>query len=404
MEVSVPAITLVEPDALPAQCQTVRNRFVQTYGTAPQLIAHAPGRVNLIGDHVDYNGGACLPIAIPYGTNAAISARSDDQLTIASRGRSNVFHGRLSTLRPDQLPGWWGYTAGVIWCLREAGFALGGVDLVLDGRVPPGSGLSSSASVECAVASAVLLSAGYELNEEVRNQIVKACIRAENEVAGAPTGGMDQTVAMFAQPGHALLIDFALDTKHQVNWPVEADGISLLVIDTTVSHSLADGNYAKRRAECDQAAALLEVAKLGELGGWNEELAQSLSATPILAGRARHVVTEISRVKAVSAALENRDWQSVGEAMFGSHISLASDFDVSCPELDLLVEVARGVGALGARMTGGGFGGSSVILIKEAAIPELLGKIGETFELHNFARPRAFRATASRSAYPIWRN
>lgn len=351
----------------------------------------APGRVNLIGEHTDYNEGLCLPIALPHATYVAVARRDDDRVTITSRQRDKTFEARLRDLAPDAIEGWAAYAAGVAWALLEEGIELHGVDLVVDGRVPLGSGLSSSAALECAAALALCSAAGVEPDREL---LVRACMRAESEVAGAPTGGMDQSVSLYAEEGHALLLDFRRGDRRQVRW--DPPGHTLLVVDTRSSHELTDGGYGSRREDCEEAARELGVDSLREATRSDLDGLEGR-----LQARARHIVTEITRVDATVAAIRQGDWDRVGELFDASHASMRDDFEISTPELDLVVETAREHGALGARMTGGGFGGSAIALMPLGAIDRAEQAIAAAFADRGWETPAALTAPASKGAGPV---
>lgn len=354
-------VDLVDPGRPEAIAADLASAFTAEHGRAPDAVHIAPGRVNLIGEHLDYNGGRCLPFALPHATYAAAAAREDDLLTVRSLRVPEPWQGRLDHLGPGRLSGWVAYVGGVVWALREDGIDVPGMDLLLDSRVPLGSGLSSSASLECAVAMAACAAAGVSWDDELKGRAVAACIRAENEVAGAATGGLDQTVAVHAEADHALLLDFADGSRRQVPWAPERAGLSLLVIDTRVHHQLSDGGYGDRRAECEAAAHGLGVPRLAEVT--DLEVATAGLDDEVLRRRTRHVVTENARVADAVAALEAGDLAALGLLFNASHASLRDDFAVSCEELDVTCAVAVETGALGARMTGGGFGGSAIALV-----------------------------------------
>lgn len=372
------------------------DAFTEVTGRAPAAVATAPGRVNVIGEHLDYNGGRCLPLALPHATYAAAAAREDRSLRVTSLqvdGREQV---DLDGLEPGAVAGWVAYVAGVVWALEAEGWSLPGLDLVVDSRVPVGSGLSSSAALECAVALAVVALAGVEDSGEVRRRLVDACVRAETEMAGAPTGGMDQSVALLAQAHHALLLDFTMASAEQVPWQPAADGLALLVVDTRVSHSLTDGRYADRRADCETAARDLGVAALSELSGRPETL-DALEDDRVRR-RARHVLAEMSRVDATVDALRSGDHTALGPLLDASHASLRDDFEVSCVELDVAVETARAHGAVGARMTGGGFGGSAVVLAPSGSVEDVAAAVAAAFATRGWRDPRFLLAPASTGA------
>ncbi|WP_415103565.1 galactokinase [Micropruina sp.] len=345
--------------------RTAQELFRRAFGAEPDGVWASPGRVNLIGEHTDYNGGLCLPIALPHRTYVAASARSDGRVRMTTDiGTEPVWEGTLAELAPRKVSGWVAYCGGPAWALTGAGVAVPGFDLAVASCVPLGAGLSSSAAVECAVGLALAQLAGHRLDagDADRARLAALCVRAENEVAGAPTGGMDQAASLRAQAGHALLLDCRDGSVEQVRFDLDAAGLALLVIDTRASHSLADGQYGARRAACERGAARLGVTTLREVTDLNAALA-ALDDDEVRR-RVRHVVTEIGRVTDFVAASEAGDWATAGRLMDASHDSLRDDYEVSCVELDVVVAAARGAGALGARMTGGGFGGSAIALVR----------------------------------------
>ena len=344
-------------------------------GTA---VASAPGRVNLIGEHLDYNGGRCLPIALPQRTTVTVQPSTEGQLTVTSGGLS------WSGLPAERAEGWAGYVVGVLWAL--------GVDTALDldvtSEVPIGAGLSSSAALECATALAVAELLDLRVSRE---ELAAACIRAETEYVGAPTGGLDQTTSFFAVPGHALLLDFADRSRRQVRWTPEDDGLALLVVDTGVAHGHVEGGYGDRRAECREAARMLGVPHLAS--------ARSADGLPEpIAARARHVISEQARVDTFVEALAAQDWSTVGALMTASHASLRDDFEVSCDELDLAVDTALQNRALGARMTGGGFGGSIIALVPVARLDDVVSSCRGAFVRNGWEAPTWYVVEASAGA------
>ena len=386
------AVAFAEAQDPAAHSAAVRSAFADRYGEPPTAVGRAPGRVNLIGEHTDYNAGLCLPVALPHATLAAVRPRADQVVRVASLQQPDSWEGDARTIAPGSVTGWAAYVAGVIWALREAGHDVPGLDVLADSTVPVGAGLSSSAAIECAVAVAVTGALELPLTPELRQALVDACIRAETEVVGAPTGGMDQTVAMHAQAGTALLIDFDAETTRTV--PLLLDGRTLLVTDTRVSHELTDGGYAARRADCEAAAEALGVtslrhADLAAVGGIKDERVRR---------RARHVVTEIDRVSKTVAALESGEWALVGRLFAASHASMRDDFEISCPELDVAVAGAVEAGATAARMTGGGFGGSTVAVVPTERVPAVVSAIDAAFALEGFRAPTHLRVTPSGGA------
>ncbi|MBO0846817.1 MAG: galactokinase [Nocardioides sp.] len=336
------------------------------------LVASAPGRVNLIGEHTDYNRGLCLPLALPQRTTVTLTPRPDLLLRLTSAQEDEGWEGPV-----DERPrSWAAYVAGVVAVLRDDGLEVPGLDASVDSDVPLGAGLSSSAALECAVATGVAGLLGLDLEDPVvRRRLARACIRAETEYVGAPTGGMDQTVAMLGRPGHALLLDFDDDGVSPVGLPLEDAGLVLLVVDTRVRHTLTGGSYGDRRSECADAAAALGVASLREVSLADVDRLDD----DILRRRARHIVTENARVRDSVVALEAGDWTALAALLDASHVSMRDDFDISCRELDLAVETARAAGALGARMTGGGFGGSAVGLVPNTTVDEVRRTVTAAF-------------------------
>lgn len=362
-----------------------RAAFTDRLGDAPDGVWSAPGRVNLIGEHTDYNGGLCLPIALPHRTYVALRHRDDGTLRLASAQETGDWSADLADVGPGTVTGWAGYVAGVAWALRQDGHRVRGFDAVVDSCVPYGAGLSSSAALECAVAVALddVAGLGLAADDAGRARLAAACIRAENEVAGAPTGGMDQAASLRAQPGHALLLDCRDGSVRHVPFHLASHGLALLVIDTRAEHQLADGQYGARRVSCERAAEMLGLTTLREVPPRElDEALDRLSGSPdadVLRRRVRHVVTEIARVEELVALLDAGQIRDAGPVLDASHASLRDDYEVSCRELDLAVEVARSAGALGARMTGGGFGGSAIALVEATAAPDVAAAVAAAF-------------------------
>jgi galactokinase len=372
-------------------------RFRDLHGRAPYGVYTAPGRVNLIGEHVDYNGGLCLPMALPHSTYAAIARRDDDRVSVVSAQEEDAFDGRIGDLGPDRIDGWAAYAAGVLWAMREDGWELPGVDVVVDGHVPLGAGLSSSAALECSVALAAADLAGGDITDhETLQRLVRACMRAEREVAGAPTGGMDQTVSVLAQEASALLLDCRDWSTRLVPWDPQSVGLDLLVVDTKAAHSLGDGGYAARREDCDRAAEILGVELLRDVQDQGAAL-QALDDER-LRRRVRHVFSEIDRVGRAVEELQDGDYDSLGATFLQSHESLRDDYEVSCEELDAVVEVSVAQGALGARMTGGGFGGSAIVLVRSADVPAVRAAIESTYDERGWDEPAFLTAPPSAGA------
>ena len=349
--------------------------------------AEAPGRVNLIGEHTDYNGGRCLPFAIPLTTTATVTERDDGGLVVRS-DQGDPWTGRLDDVAARAVPGWASYVAGVVWALDVDAAQVGGLDIEITSTIPLGGGLSSSAALECSVAVALHGLLGHDLDDDARLRLAEACRRAETEYVGAPTGGVDQIASLLATTGHAVHIDFAdphSPVTDRVPLPLADAGLAILVTDTGVRHALADGGgYADRRAECEAAAAVLGRHTLAGL----EQRDLTRISDPLLQRRAGHVVTENARVVAAVTALQDGDWTTLGGLLTASHESLRDDFEVSCPELDATVDAALSAGALGARMTGGGFGGCAIALVRSADAGAVRTAIGTAYTQQGWAPPR----------------
>ena len=358
------------------------------------LVASAPGRVNLVGEHTDYNRGLCLPLALPQRTTVTLTARDDGLLGLTSAQEQDGWEGSVD----DRPSGWAAYVAGVVSALRNDGYDVPGFDATIDSDVPLGAGLSSSAALECAVATGAAELLGLDLEApDLRQRIVRACIHAENDYVGAPTGGMDQTVAMLGSRGHALLLDFDADAGPSVTpvaLPLADAGLVLLVVDTRVSHSLTDGSYGDRRTESARAAEALGAASLREVSLADVDRIDD----PVLRRRARHVVTENQRVRDVVSALGSGEWQRVAGLLDESHTSMRDDFEISCRELDLVVETARSAGALGARMTGGGFGGSAIALVPAGSLDDVRRAVTAAFVDAGLREPLHLVATPGDAA------
>jgi galactokinase len=359
------------------------DAFAERTGRPPEGVWAAPGRVNLIGEHTDYNDGFVLPAAIDRQVVAAAGRRDGGRLRVWSLQEEQPADLELEGIGPGRVEGWAAYPAGVAWALGQAGAEVGGADLVVDGDVPAGAGLSSSAALECATATALadLFGAGLD-----RAALAGVARRAENEVVGVPSGVMDQMVSMLGRAGHALFLDTrSLDTE-QVPLPLEAAG-----------HRLVDGAYADRRAACEAAAATLGVPALRDASLEQVEAAAGALGDPGLR-RARHVVTENARVLEAVELLRAGELDRLGPLLAASHASLRDDYEVSSPELDTAVEAAVAAGAVGARMTGAGFGGSAIALVATDAAGRVGDRVMDAFAAAGFGAPAVEAVTASDGA------
>jgi galactokinase len=364
-----------------------RQVFLERFGRPPEGVWAAPARVNLIGEHTDYNDGFVLPLAIDRRVTVAAARRPDDLLRLVSLQRGERVL-RLGEVRPGGVDGWAAYAAGPLWSLRQEGAEVGGLDLVLASDVPIGSGLSSSAAVECATLLAARDLYGGPGDPARLAQLAQ---RAENEVVGVPSGIMDQMAAMACRAEHVLLLDCRTLGVEQVPFAPAGAGLVLLVVDTRTSHSLAESAYAERRRACQQAARLLGVpalrdATLADLDAAGDRLGD------VAQRRVRHVVAENDRVLAVADQLRRGRPEAIGDALTASHASLRDDYQVSAPELDAAVEAALAAGALGARMTGAGFGGCALALAPADAAEKVTGTVTGTFAGRGFREPEVFGA------------
>ena len=391
------------PAHLDALAEATARGFDEAYGRGCAGIWSAPGRVNLIGEHTDYNEGFVLPFAIGARTSVAASPRDDGLLALASA----QFPGKIRTMPlakigPRAVSGWTAYPAGVAWALGLAGrgatTGTGGASLYINSAVPTGSGLSSSAALDCAVALAL-----HDLNGlgTSRAELALACQRAENEVVGAPTGIMDPFASLFGEHGSAVFIDCRTVHGESVPLPLEAAGMEIVLTDTREQHAHAAGGYVQRRASCDRAARILGVRALRDVGV--DDLAKAAGALdPETFRRLRHVVTEDERVLAAVAALRadalESDPGAVGALLTASHASMRDDFEITTPALDLAATTAVEAGAVGARMTGGGFGGAVIALVARELAAQTAETIVAAFARAGFTAPRLSTVAPSAGA------
>ena len=377
---------------MPPDPDSLRRDFLSRTGRQAAGVWSAPGRVNLIGEHTDYNQGFVLPIAIDARTFVAAAPRSDGVLRGWSLQETQGFEVPVDRLAPGAIQGWGSYACGPVWVLSREGRAVSGADFLLDSNVPLGAGLSSSAALQVAVALAFSDMSGEPLSG---TELAMVAHRSESEFVGVPVGTMDQMISALGRRNAALFLDAKDGSFDYVPFEPSTAGLSLVVIDTGASHSLREGQYAERRATCEAAAVALGLRSLRE-ATLDQVSAGGLSE--VEEKRARHVVTENDRVLEVVAELKKGSFRQVGSAFVRSHQSLRDLYEVSSPELDLAVESALKSGALGARMTGGGFGGSAIALLDTGMVPSLTDAVEAAFAGAGFGEPRVFPVTAEQGA------
>lgn len=373
----------------------VRRQFELLYARPPTLLAVAPGRVNVIGEHVDYNGGWVLPAAIDRCLVLAVAPRADDRVRLASADFGGMIEFAGQDLAPGRAGDWSRYVRGVLAGLARAGHVVPGFDACLASTIPVGGGLSSSAALEAATGLAALGLCGAEMD---RFALARLCQQAEHSHAGVPCGIMDQAAVLCGEAGHLLLLDCGAETFVQV--PLAGDAWSLLIINSGVSHELASGEYAQRRAACEQAARRLRVPSLRHVAPGDLKAALTRpDLTEEMRRCVRHVVTENDRTHRCVAALKAGDFFAAGSQLNASHASLRDDYRVSCPELDLIAEFAqREFAVAGCRMTGGGFGGSCVALVRRESAAAVAQTVGDAFQTRFGRRPAAFVTSAAPGA------
>ncbi|MFD3994764.1 galactokinase [Streptomyces sp. NPDC058583] len=375
---------------------TVAAEFEALYGAAPDGVWAAPGRVNLIGEYTDFNDGFVLPLALPHTTVAAVARRDDGVLRLHSADiDGGIVQLAVDSLEPLSGGGWAAYPAGVVWALRAAGHPVTGADVHLTSTVPTGAGLSSSAALEVVTALALNDLFGLGIS---RPELARIAQRAENDFVGVPCGVMDQMASACAEEGHALYLDTRDLSYRQVPFDLAREGLRLLVVDTRVKHALGDGAYAERRAGCEAGARALGARALRDVSAVQLPEALALLGDEKIRRYVRHVVTDNARVERTIALLDAGDTRAVGPVLTEGHASLRDDLRVSCPELDLVVEAANAAGALGARMTGGGFGGSAVVLVDTDRADVVAAAVEKAFAEAGHAAPGIFPAVPSAGA------
>ena len=392
--------SMIDPSHLSSRVDAVTKRFREVYGTSPRGIFRAPGRVNLIGEHTDYNDGFVLPAAIDFYSYAAIGERVDRTLSVYSE----QFYETIE-FTPEQLAGpprkhWSDYVRGVTAVLQQEGYPLKGANLVIDGQVPIGAGLSSSAAIEVATTYA-LCSLGTITIPLL--EVARLCQRAENTYTGARCGIMDQFVSCFGRQDHALMLDCRSLEATYLQLP---PNVRLVICNTMVRHELATGEYNERRASCERVVETIakfrpEVRALRDLTLEDLEHYQN-QISSVDFRRCRHVITENDRVKDAKAALESADLARFGELMYLSHESLDRDYEVTCRELNIMVKLAREFeGVHGARMTGGGFGGCTITLVESKVVPEFQATVAREYETLTGLSPQIFACAAAAGASEV---
>ena len=367
-----------------------RALFASAFPDSPEPagVWAAPGRVNLIGEHIDYAGGASIPFALEQNTAVAVAPRSDGLIRIASEYDGSIAHAEapLADVRSGYPADWSGYVAGTIWAATAAGaLHCTGLDIAIVSDVPVGSGLSSSAALECSVAVAAYeLSHGHVPDDAARAQLAQACIRAENEVVGASTGGLDQNASLLGQRGKALFLDFSTGAVERVPFNIEAQDMVLLIADTNAPHTLSDGQYASRRGIIDavQSAAGCSIREIPNAVDFAATV--DPAEAELYRHRVRHVVEETNRTLDAATALASSDLDTFRRLMRESHISLRELYEVTTPELDSAFTAA---GELGARMTGGGFGGAVIALIPQSSVESTAQAIHDAAVSRSFPEP-----------------
>ncbi len=378
---------------------SLRQDFERTFGMAPAHVFRAPGRVNLIGEHTDYNDGFVLPAAIEREVLLAAAPASDNRLEVFSADFDRRASFDMRHLEPDSEQAWANYVAGVAWALREAGHDIGAARIALRSTVPAGSGLSSSAAIELAAGVALTARSGVKIE---RLALARLCQRAENEFVGMPCGIMDQFIAALGRAGHALLLDCrSLEFEH-----VPVRGAQVVIIDSGVRRKLVDSEYAARRSQCESAARALSRTKRGVRALRDVSAADlkrhAKALSEVQLRRARHVVSENERTLRAAQALRDDDMKTLGRLMVGSHHSLRDDYEVSCPELDLLVELALATpGVYGSRMTGAGFGGCTVTLAEPQAVRLLQEGVAAPYREQTGLEPVVFATAAAAGASEV---
>jgi galactokinase len=373
--------------------------FEETFGGAPTGYWWAPGRVNLIGEHTDYNDGYVLPFALVLGIVAAVRVSATPTLRARSRQEDGVAEALLAAITPQSVDGWFAYAAGVAWAFRQRGHEIPGLDIALDSNLPTGAGLSSSAALECAVAVAWNDLGRLDLS---RHELANIARSAENDVVGAPTGAMDQMASLYGRDDHLVFLDTRSMAVRHVPFDLAAAGLALLVIDSRTPHALVASEYAERRRTCSMAAALLGVPALRDIAVEDLDDALGRLDDELMRKRVRHVVTENQRVLETVATLQaGQDPRRIGPILTASHSSMRDDFTLTVPQVDLAVTASLDAGAYGARMTGGGFGGSVLAIVDAGQTARIAEAVEAAYASAGYRPPSVFTATASAGAHRL---
>jgi galactokinase len=367
--------------------ETAAAAFRDVFGAEPEGLWAAPGRVNLIGEHTDYNEGFVMPFALPFYAAVAVAKSATWEF--------HSTYGEGSTVRADALEGvegWAAYLAGTAWALNASGYPVGPVRVAVHSDVPHGAGLSSSAALECAVLIALADLYGHEID---RAEAARIAQKAENEYVGAPTGVLDQSASLLCTEGNVMFLDCRDFSREQVPFDLAAEDLVMLVIDTQAPHRHVDGEYGARRADCEEAARRLGVPFL------RDAPKDATLDDERLNRRMRHILTENDRVLETVAILKRGNVAGIGDLLTASYVSLRDDYEVSSVELDSAVDAALGAGALGARMTGGGFGGSAIALVEAAGAAKVEAAVLEAAAEKGLPTPRVFVARAAAGAHRV---
>ena len=367
------------------------REFVERFGAEPVGVWSAPGRVNLIGEHTDYNDGYVLPFAIPLRTVVAASPAKGPQWTVYSRESAETVEFGPDDLKPGRISGWGAYVAAVPWALREHGYDPPPADVAIASEIPLGAGLSSSAAILCAVLAALHDLGGLRIPLDEWPTLAQY---AENRFAGVPSGIMDQSASTLCEPGHAMFLDCRTLAREQVPFALAEQGLAMLVVDTRAPHRHAGGEYAARRAACEAAARKLGIPALRDLSVADLPAACE-RLDPVTARRVRHVVTENERVLDTVERLRGGAVAGIGPLLTASHASMRDDYEITVAEVDVAVEAAMAAGAYGARMTGGGFGGCVLALVDAPAVEPVANAVANAFAGAGFAPPTWFAAVAA---------